>query len=119
MNEGAIFLSEWNGPREEGGYYWQTLEAAAREFHINLDAPVRSLSKEKLDIVLYGTHGKEVTIHYHNKDGRQATFRTPFEGVINNLHRRYTETTSEYIKERISEVLSEVDLPSLQRSTAA
>lgn len=111
LNEGAIFLSEWNGPREEGGYYWQTLEAAAREFHINLDAPVRSLSKEKLDIVLYGTHGKEVTIHYHNKDGRQATFRTPFEGVINNLHRRYTETTSEYIKERISEVLSEVICP--------
>lgn len=107
LNEGAIAVSEWSGPREEGGYYWQTLEAAAREFHINLDAPVRELSPEKLDIILFGTNGREVTVHYRNRDGRQATFRTPFEGVIGNLQRRYNETSSEYMRDKISEFMSE------------
>jgi excinuclease ABC subunit A len=112
LNEGAIAISEWSGPREEGGYYWQTLAATAREYHIDLDAPVRSLSPEKLDLVLYGTKGQEVTVHYQNKDGRQATFRTPFEGVINNLQRRYNETGSEYMRDKISEFMSEHICPS-------
>jgi len=112
LNEGAIAISEWSGPREEGGYYWQTLAATAREYHIDLDAPVRSLSPEKLEVVLYGTKGQEVTVHYQNKDGRQATFRTPFEGVINNLQRRYNETGSEYMRDKISEFMNERICPS-------
>jgi excinuclease ABC subunit A len=107
LNEGAIAISEWSGPREEGGYYWQTLEAAAHDFHIDLNAPVGSLPKEKLDIILYGTNGREVTVNYHNRDGRKATFSTPFEGVIRNLERRYTETNSEYMRVKISEFMSE------------
>ena len=107
LNEGAIAISEWSGPKEEGGYYWQTLEAAAREYHIDLAAPVNALPKEKLDVILYGTSGREVTVHYHNRDGRRATFSTPFEGVIHNLHRRYNDTSSEYMREKISEFMSE------------
>ncbi len=107
LNEGAIAIQEWSGPRDEGGYYWQTLEAAAREFHIDLNAPVAALPKEKLEIILYGTNGKEVTVHYHNRDGRKATFSTPFEGVVRNLERRYGETNSEYMREKISEFMSE------------
>ncbi len=111
LNDGAIVVSEWSGPREEGGYYWQTLEAAAREYKIDLDAPVNSLAQEKLDIILYGTNGKEVTVHYHNQDGRRATFNTPFEGVIGNLQRRYNETSSEYMRDKISEFMSEQVCP--------
>lgn len=107
LQDGAISVSEWSGPREEGGYYWQTLEAAASEYKIDLDAPVRTISQEKLDIILYGTNGNEVTVHYRNRNGRQATFRTPFEGVINNLQRRYNETNSEYMRSKISEYMSE------------
>ncbi len=107
LNDGAISVSEWSGPRDEGGYYWQTLEAAAREYKINLDVPVNSLAQEKLDIILYGTNGREVTVHYHNRDGRRATFNTPFEGVIGNLERRYNETSSEYMRDKISEVMSD------------
>ncbi len=107
MNEGAIVTTEWSGPREEGGYYWQALEAAARAYHIDLDAPVRALNPDQMDILLYGTRGQEITINYRNKDGRQATFRTTFEGVINNLQRRYAETNSEYMREKISELMSE------------
>ena len=54
----------------------------------------------------------EVTVHYRNKDGRQSTFRTPFEGVITNLHRRYHESSSEFFKEKVSEVMSERICPS-------
>jgi excinuclease ABC subunit A len=108
LNDGAIVASEWHGPREEGsGYYWQTLVAVAQHYHIDLDAPVRSLSKEQLDLILYGTHGQEVTVHYENRDGRKATFRTPFEGVIGNLERRYNETNSDYMRERIAEFMTE------------
>ena len=111
LNEGAIIASEWRGPREEGGYYWQALEAVARQYHIDLDMPVNKLSPEKLDLVLYGTKGHEVNVRYTNKDGRQATFQMAFEGVIGNLHRRYHETNSEYMRERIAEFMSEQICP--------
>jgi excinuclease ABC subunit A len=114
LNEGAIAATEWSGPREEGGYYWQALEGAAREYHIDLNAPVSTIPQEKLDILLYGTNGREVTVHYHNKHGRQATFRTPFEGVIGNLMRRYNETGSEYMRDRISEFMSERECQTCQ-----
>jgi excinuclease ABC subunit A len=107
LSEGAIGVTEWSGPREEGGYYWQTLEAAAREYRIDLNAPVHTIPSEKMEIILYGTRGREVTVHYRNKNGRKATFRTPFEGVIANLERRYGETSSEYMRDKISEFMSE------------
>jgi excinuclease ABC subunit A len=112
LNEGAITISEWSGPRDEGGYYWQTMEAVARQYHIDLDAPVRSLSEYKLNTILYGTQGEEVTVHYQNRDGRKATFRTPFEGVIRNLERRYNETSSEYMRDKISQYMSQRTCPS-------
>lgn len=111
LSSGAIAVSEWSGPKEEGGYYWQTLEAAANEYQIDLDAPVRTISPEKLKIILHGTNGDEVTVHYRNRNGRRATFRTPFEGVVNNLYRRYQETNSEYMREKISEYMSERTCP--------
>jgi excinuclease ABC subunit A len=107
LNDGAIAMPEWSGPREEGGYYWQALEAVAKHFHIDLDAPVSSQSEDKLDIILHGTRGEEVTVHYQNKDGRQAIFKTTFEGVIGNLMRRYNETNSDYIRDKISEFMNE------------
>ncbi len=114
LNDGAIIASEWRGPREEGGYYWQALEAVARTYHINLDVPVKEIPPEKLDLILCGTRGHEVTIHYRNKDGRQSTFRMAFEGVIGNLQRRYNETGSEYMRERIMELMTEQVCPTCQ-----
>ena len=116
LREGAIAISEWSGPKEEGGYYWQTLEAAAQEYDIDLDAPVRTIPAEKLNVILYGTNGHEVTVHYRNRNGRTATFRTPFEGVISNLQRRYNETTSEYMRDKIAEFMSERTCPVCQGS---
>ena len=111
LNEGAIISLEWAGPKEEGGYYWQSLEAAARHYHIDLNAPVRTLTREQLDIILYGTRGQEVDMTYRNGSGSEFKFKRAFEGVITNLERRYRETNSEYIRSKISEFMSDRPCP--------
>ena len=111
FNDGAIIAMEWSGPKEEGGYYWQSLQAAARFFDVDLDKPVKDLSKEQLDIILYGTRGKEIPIKYKSAKGHEFTFARDFEGVVGNLERRYRETNSEYIRERITEYMSDKPCP--------
>ena len=112
LNEGAIASMEWSGPKEEGGYYWQGLEAAARAYRIDLDKPVRELTKEQMNIILYGTGDKQVQMSYKNSNGHEFKFSRAFEGVITNLERRYKETNSEYIREKISEFMSDRPCPS-------
>ncbi len=111
LNEGAIASLEWSGPKEEGGYYWQSLEAAARAYKIDLNKPVRELTKEQMDVVLYGTGERQVQMTYHNSNGNEFKFSRAFEGVITNLERRYRETNSEYIREKISEFMSDRPCP--------
>ncbi|MBN1451709.1 MAG: excinuclease ABC subunit UvrA [Anaerolineales bacterium] len=111
LNEGAIASMEWSGPKEEGGYYWQSLEGAARFYKIDLDKPVNELTKQQLDIVLYGTNGKEIEMRYRNASGNEFKFKRAFEGVIGNLERRYRETNSEYIRSKISEFMSDRPCP--------
>jgi excinuclease ABC subunit A len=108
---GAIADDSWNGPKDNGGYYWQMLEAVAEHYKIDLEAPVTSISDEKLDKILYGTGGKELNVSFTGRNGRQSTFRASFEGVINNLERRYRETNSEYIREKITEFMSDRPCP--------
>ncbi len=110
FNEGAIIAMEWGGPKEQGGYYWQAVEAVARQYHIDLNAPVKDLPEEKVNMILFGTGGEEVSISYQ-KEGRQSTFKTTFEGVIGNLMRRYRETQSEYIRNKITEFMSNKPCP--------
>jgi excinuclease ABC subunit A len=111
LNEGAIASMEWSGPKEEGGYYWQSLEGAARVYKIDLDKPVKELTEQQLDIILYGTNGKEIEMRYRNASGNEFKFKRVFEGVIGNLERRYRETNSEYIRSKISEFMSDRPCP--------
>jgi excinuclease ABC subunit A len=111
LNEGAILAMEWNGPREEGGYYWQMVEAVAKKYHIDLDTPVRSIPPEKLEKIIYGTAGETLSIHFQGRNDRSATYETAFEGVINNLTRRYRDTQSEFIRARISEFMNDRPCP--------
>ena len=111
LNEGAIISLEWSGPKEEGGYYWQSLEAAARAYKIDLNKPVNHLTKEQMDIILYGTGDHQVPMVYHNTNGNEFKITRAFEGVITNLERRYRETNSEYIREKISEYMSDRPCP--------
>jgi excinuclease ABC subunit A len=112
LNEGAIASMEWSGPKEEGGYYWQGLEAAAHAYKIDLDKPVRELTQEQMHVILYGTGDRQVRMTYKNSNGQEFSFSRAFEGVITNLERRYRETNSEYIREKISEFMSDRPCPS-------
>ncbi|HEY3473804.1 MAG TPA: excinuclease ABC subunit UvrA [Anaerolineales bacterium] len=114
LNEGAIASMEWSGPKEEGGYYWQGLQAAAKSYRIDLDKPVRELTPEQMNIILYGTGDKQVQMTYKNSNGHEFRFWRAFEGVITNLERRYKETNSEYIREKISEFMSDRPCPTCQ-----
>jgi len=116
LNDGAILALEWNGPRDQGGYYWQMVEAVAARYHIDLDAPVHTIPKEKLDKILYGTGGEEVRVHFHGRNDRQSSYQTAFEGVIPNLERRYRETSSEYIRNKITEFMSDRPCPTCHGS---
>jgi len=111
LRDGAIAALEWSGPREEGGYYWQMLESLAKSAHIRLDVPVSQLTKAQLDLILYGTRGEEIPIGFTRHNGHESVFYTPFEGVINNLQRRYRETQSDYIRMRIAEFMGEKPCP--------
>lgn len=112
LNDGAISSMEWSGPKEEGGYYWQSLVNASKAFKIDLDKPVKELTQEQLKVVLYGTGDKQIQMTYQNSNGNEFKFTRAFEGVITNLERRYRETNSEYIREKISEFMSDRPCPS-------
>jgi excinuclease ABC subunit A len=114
LNEGAIASMEWSGPKEEGGYYWQGLQAAAKVYRIDLDKPVRELTQDQLNVILYGTGEKQVQMTYRNSNGQEFRFWRAFEGVITNLERRYKETNSEFIREKISEFMSDRHCPTCQ-----
>jgi excinuclease ABC subunit A len=108
LAEGAIAAMEWSNQRNQhGSYYWQLLHAVAEHYKIDLQAPVCELSPKDLDLVLYGTKGKEVPIQYVSREGRKATYSAPFEGVIGNLERRYQETHSDAIRGKIQLFMSE------------
>ncbi len=111
--DGAVTALEWsNQSRERRGYYWQMVEAVAEHYGVNLDAPVAELEDEKLDLILYGTNNEKLPVNYVNSDGRKTTFKTTFEGVIGNLERRYQETQSDAVRNRIQEFMAERPCPS-------
>jgi excinuclease ABC subunit A len=103
---------EWSGPKEEGGYYWQSLVNAAKVYKIDLDKPVKELSADQMKVVLYGTGDKQIPMTYQGSNGNEFKFTRAFEGVITNMERRYRETNSEYIREKISEFMSDRPCPS-------
>jgi excinuclease ABC subunit A len=113
LSEGALIAMEWSNLREDngGGYYWQMLEAMAHHYHIDLNKPFGHLSPEHQNLVLHGTNGQRVRVHYRNREGRTANFDAAFEGVIGNLERRYRETNSEYIRSKISEYMTDRACP--------
>jgi excinuclease ABC subunit A len=106
LNQGAVSAMEWQNSKEQSGYYWQMLSAVCDHYGINMNVPVNELTEGQMDIILYGTKGKEFTVNFQ-RDDRSSTFKTSFEGVIGNFERRYKETSSDYIRNKLSEYMSE------------
>lgn len=107
--EGAIKASGWN-TLDENSIAMMYYNAISKEYGISLDVPVNKLHKDAIDLFLYGTGEIPLTLHRPKTLGG-GTYQSPFEGVVNNLERRYRETTSEYSKADIEAVMSEMDCP--------
>ena len=109
IREGAIQASGWS--YKEGGtiakmYY----DGLAAHYGFSLDTPVKDLPKEALNAILYGTGGEKIKMTYTREYG-SGTHYTAFEGVMNNLQRRYNETSSEIVREELEQYMSQVDCP--------
>ncbi len=103
INQGAI--APWGIPR--GGYYFSMLKAIAQHYGFSLAAPFETLSQKNKDIILYGSGKDEVKFVWNHSDGRGVWERRDrFEGVINNLRRRYHQTQSAAIREWIEQFMS-------------
>ena len=89
-------------------YYAQTLASLAKHYNFSLDEPWKKLPQKIKDIVLYGSHDDEIKFNYDDGYEKYTTNKS-FEGVINNLERRYLETESEWKREEISQYQSESD----------
>ncbi len=104
LAEGAI--RPWSRVGQEDGYYAQLLKAVTEQFDIPTGVPVRELSDEQLQIILYGAGEERVNIRYRNREGQWREYRTAFEGVVPNLQRRYAETSSDYMRSKIEEYMA-------------
>ncbi|MHB8145958.1 MAG: excinuclease ABC subunit UvrA [Vulcanimicrobiaceae bacterium] len=91
-------------------YYLQQLERVLRKYKAKMSTPIEDLSEEVLEVVLYGTD-REQAFEYTSKAGKSWEYRSTFEGVVNNLQRRYAETSSEYVKEDIEKFMSASTCP--------
>ena len=84
-----------------------TMKALAKQYHFSLDTPIAHLPDEIVDILLYGTKGEKIEIERTNEYGT-GKYKTEFEGIINNLERRFRETQSNWIKEEIESYMSAI-----------
>lgn len=109
INQGAIIASGWSNA-DSGTIAQMYYSALAEEYGFTLDTPIKDFTDEQLNAVLYGTNGKKIKMTRVNAYG-SGTYMTEFEGVINNLQRRYNETTSEYSRYEITKVMDECNCP--------
>jgi excinuclease ABC subunit A len=107
LGEGA--LQPWN--RGVTAYWRRLIAAVAEEYGVDLDKPWSKLKKAEKEIFLYGTGEERHLVSYTNRFGRRRSYRVRFEGIVNNLERRYGETDSESNRERIEGYMAEQPCP--------
>jgi excinuclease ABC subunit A len=107
IGEGAI--APWANSSSQ--YYEQIAQGIAEQYGVDLDRPWAELSEEEQELFLHGLNGDRVAVSYRNRFGRRRSYSARFEGVIPNLERRYRETDSDTIRERIEEFMSVVPCP--------
>ena len=102
LREGAMTVSGWN--LDTGKMSEMYFRALSKHYGFSLDTPVKDLPREIIDILLYGTGDERVNVTYSSKTFSQ-TYNSRYEGIINNLERRYRETTSDYTKSEIEKYM--------------
>ncbi|HFH7086421.1 TPA: excinuclease ABC subunit UvrA [Streptococcus agalactiae] len=104
LREGA--LVPWNPI--SSNYYPTMLEQAMTQFGVDMDTPFEKLSKAEQNLALYGSGEREFHFHYINDFGGERNIDLPFEGVVNNINRRYHETNSDYTRNVMREYMNEL-----------
>ena len=104
INQGAFNITGWKS--EEGTMAKAYFNALSKQYDIDLDTPVKDLSKDKIKILLYGTKGDKIDVEVVNERNKRFV-STEFEGIVNNLRRRYNETSSEWVKFEIGRFMRE------------
>ena len=107
--EGAIQVSGWQSARTDS-VFRMYFEALAQKYHFDLNVPVQDLSPEALDVILYGTKGEKLRMSYNRGSGF-GVLEQPFEGIMNNIARRYKETQSESARKELEECMSTAPCP--------
>ena len=110
--EGAITASGWSNIKSDG-IARMYFDALVKKYRFKLDTPVKNLSPEVMDVILYGTRGEELTLHYDQPRGK-GTLHQAFEGICNNLERRYKETQSDAMRRELEDCMSECPCPTCQ-----
>ena len=105
LRQGGIKASGWY--IDTGKMSQMQFKGLAREYGFSLDTPIKDLPKRILDIIFYGTDGAPVRMEYNSR-GFSGQFNTPYEGIANNLLRRFNETDSEMVKMEISRYMKQV-----------
>ena len=105
INQGGIKGGGW--AMEGSTIATMYMQALAKHYHFSLDTPIEELPPEVIDILLYGTKGEKIKLERRNEYG-SGTYMTEFEGIINNLERRFRETQSSWIKEEIETYMSAI-----------
>ncbi len=104
LNEGAI--EPWNPISSK--FYPSLLEQACAAFGVDMDTPFKKLPKKQRDLVLYGSNGKEFHFHFNSSFGGVRDTDAPFEGVMNNVDRRYRETNSDFTRGQMRKFMTEL-----------
>ena len=107
--DGGITASGWGNVRGDtiSKMYF---EALGRKYHFKLTEPLKDLSKEAIDAIMYGTKGEPLQLRYEKSEG-YGVIKREFEGIVNNLERRYKETQSPAMRADIEECMSEIPCP--------
>ena len=105
IRQGAIKGSGW--AMEGSTIATMYFEALSKKYKFSLDKPIKDLPKKIIDIILYGTNGEKIKVTRKSEYG-SGTYSTEFEGIINNLERRFRETQSNWIKEEIESYMSAI-----------
>jgi len=107
--DGGLCAGNWGNVRTDS-ISRMYMDALCKKYGFTLEQPIRTLTDEQLDVLLYGTRGEKLQLHYDKERGK-GTLTQPFEGIVNNLERRYRETQSDSMRRELEEMMSSQPCP--------
>ncbi len=107
--DGAIQASGWQSARTDS-IFRMYFEALSQKYHFSLTEPVKNLSRDAMQVILYGTGGEKLHMTYNRGNG-MGVLEQPFEGILNNISRRYRETQSDSARKELEECMTTAPCP--------